>query len=107
MLKNVLNPSGIGRLMIALFFFGGLVYAVAFGGFVVETEASSCCGGVDAEHFSSSSCCDTESELTCTAKSRSGHNKPRHCSLSNGKQCANTCSNKNMCNIKGCNGYNG
>ena len=42
MLKNFLNqPNVIGRLMIALLFVGGVVYAGAFDGFVVETQAAS------------------------------------------------------------------
>lgn len=68
MLKNFLNqPNIIGKLMIALLFVGGVVYAGAFDGFVVETEASSCCGetntcggGTDALVFSSSECCDED-----------------------------------------------
>ena len=65
MLKNFLNqPNIIGRLMIVLLFVGGVVYAGAFDGFVVETEASSCCGGeTDAPIFSSSECCDVK--CTC------------------------------------------
>ena len=40
--------------MIGLLFVGGVVYAGAFDGFVVETEASSCCGGgTDVSFFSS------------------------------------------------------
>ena len=69
MLKNVLNqPNIIGHLMIALLFVGGVVYAGAFSGFVVETEASSCCGGetttcgggTDGFIFSSSECEEEE-----------------------------------------------
>ena len=65
MLKSVLNqPNVIGRLMIVLLFVGGVVFAGAFDGFVVETEASSCCGGeTDASIFSSSECCDEK--CTC------------------------------------------
>ena len=69
MLKNFLNqPNVIGRLMIVLLFAGGVVFAGAFDGFVVETQASSCCGGetntcgggTDGFIFSSSECCDEE-----------------------------------------------
>ena len=62
-----LNQSNvIGRLMIALLFVGGVVYAGAFDGFVVETEASSCCGGgTDATLFSSSECCDEQCTCGC------------------------------------------
>ena len=62
MIRNFFStPNIIGRLMIALLFVGGVVYAGAFDGFVVETEASSCCGGgTDAALFSSSDCCDED-----------------------------------------------
>lgn len=49
MLKNFLNqPNALGRLLIVLFFAGGLVFAGTYDGFVVKTEAekTSCCGGV-------------------------------------------------------------
>ena len=70
MFKNFLNqPNVIGRLMIVLFFVGGMVYAGAFGGFVVETEAASCCGGgTDASTFSSSECCDEDECTICGCK---------------------------------------
>ena len=46
MIRNFFStPNVIGKLMIALLFIGGVVYAGAFSGFVVETEATSCCGG--------------------------------------------------------------
>lgn len=59
--------------MIALLFVGGVVYAGAFSGFVVETEASSCCGGetttcdggTDGFTFSSSECCEEEECNIC------------------------------------------
>ena len=67
MIRNFFSaPNIIGKLMIALLFVGGVVFAGAFDGFVVETEASSCCGGgTDASLFSSSECCDEECS-TCT-----------------------------------------
>ncbi|MCY3742617.1 MAG: hypothetical protein OXH00_16500 [Candidatus Poribacteria bacterium] len=57
MVRNFFStPNVIGRLMFILLFVGGVVYAGAFDGFVVETEASSCCcGGMDAE--STDGCC--------------------------------------------------
>ena len=60
MIRNFLStPNVIGKLMIALLFIGGVVFAGAFDGFVVETQASSCCGGgMDDAIFSSSECCD-------------------------------------------------
>ena len=60
MIRNFFStPNIIGRLMIVLLFVGGVVYAGAFDGFVVETKASSCCGGeTDASLFSSSNCND-------------------------------------------------
>ena len=62
MIRNFFStPNIIGKLMIALLFVGGVVFAGAFDGFVVETEASSCCGGeTDAFLYSSSSCCGTK-----------------------------------------------
>ena len=52
-------PNVIGRLMIIMFFVGGVAFAGAFDGFVVETEASSCCcRGTDNAIFSSSEYCD-------------------------------------------------
>jgi len=47
MVRNFfVTPNIIGRLFIVLLFAGGVVFAGAFDGFVVETEASSsCCGG--------------------------------------------------------------
>ena len=60
MIRNFFStPNIIGRLFIVLLFAGGVVFAGAYDGFVVETQASSCCGGAtDAEHYSSSSCCE-------------------------------------------------
>lgn len=56
MIRNFFStPNVIGRLVIVLLFAGGVVFAGAFDGFVVETQASSCCGGsTDASIFSSS-----------------------------------------------------
>ena len=64
MIRNFFStPNIIGRLMIVLLFAGGVVFAGAFDGFVVETEATSCCGGeTDVEHFSSSSCCNDDDD---------------------------------------------
>ena len=60
------TPNVMGRLMIVLLFAGGVVFAGAFDGFVVETEASSCCGGgTDAALFSSSECCDEDECQLC------------------------------------------
>ena len=74
MLRNFFStPNVVGRLMIVLLFAGGVVFAGAFDGFVIETEASGCCGGgtsteassccgsgTSPDIFSSSSCCDDE-----------------------------------------------
>lgn len=56
MIRNFFStPNVIGKLMIVTLFVGGVVFAGAFNGFVVETEASSCCGGgMDDAIFSSS-----------------------------------------------------
>lgn len=60
MIRNFFStPNIVGRLFIVLLFAGGVVFAGAFDGFVVETQASSCCGGgVDDAIFSSSECCE-------------------------------------------------
>lgn len=67
MIRNFFaTPNIIGRLMIILLFAGGIVYAGVFDGFVVETEASSCCGGgTDTFIFSSSECCDEPDPCDC------------------------------------------
>ena len=69
MIRNFFStPNITGRLMIVLLFIGGVVYAGAFGGFVVETEASSCCGagcGAGEDFFSSGSCCNCEGNGDC------------------------------------------
>ena len=64
MIRNFFStPNVIGRLVIVLLFAGGVVFAGAFDGFVVETEASNCCGGgTSMDIFSSSSCCDEDPE---------------------------------------------
>ena len=64
----------MGCLMIVLIFVGGVIFAGAFNGFVVEIEASSCCGGetntcgdgTDALIFSSSECCDEDRCAICS-----------------------------------------
>ena len=90
--------------MIALLFVGSVVYAGAFGGFIVETQASCCCGGeMDITLYSSSSCC---AEYTCSRKSPGSDSK--YCSTSNGthtKKCTNDCSgpgDRGACGISGC-----
>lgn len=69
MIRNFFStPNVIGRLMLILLFVGGGVYAGAFDGFVVETEASSCCGATTCggeDIFSSSSCCNCEGNGNC------------------------------------------
>ena len=70
MIRNFFStPNVIGKLMIALLFVGGVVFAGAFNGFVVEIEASSCCGATTCggtDIFSSSSCCNCEQGSTCS-----------------------------------------
>ena len=69
--------------MIALLFVGGFVFAGAFDGFIVETEASSCCcGGTDV--FSSSECCDTR---TKSCKTNCNHGSRGECGTANGSLC--------------------
>lgn len=74
MLRNFfVTQNVIGRLFIVLLFAGGVVFAGAFDGFVVETEASSCCGGgMDAAIFSSSNCCDEDEPDPCTCIDNDG-----------------------------------
>lgn len=44
MLSTFLSaPKVLGRLLIVLTFVGGVVFAGAFGGFVGQTEAKTCC----------------------------------------------------------------
>ena len=59
MLRNFFStPNLLGRLLVILLFAGGLVFAGVFNGFVVETDAQSCCGDrTDASVLSDSSCC--------------------------------------------------
>lgn len=77
MIRNFFStPNVIGRLMLILLFVGGVVYAGAFSGFVVETEATSCCGGetntcgvgTDALIFSSSEDCDEDVCNRCACR---------------------------------------
>ena len=94
MIRNFFStPNIIGKLMIALLFVGGVVYAGAFDGFVVETEASICCGGgTDTEHFSSSSCCGTK--CNCIPG--------KTCGCGNNPTCGNSTST-DVCPRKCCN----
>ena len=69
MIRNFFStPNVLGRLLIVLLFVGGVVYAGVFDGFVVETEASGCCGGgTDASLFSSSKCRITAATKSCSS----------------------------------------
>ena len=105
MLRNFFStPNVIGKLLLVLLFVGGLVFAGAFDGFVVETSAKSCCGGeTDASVFSGSGCCADTVTVTCNRKS-SGSNQ-KYCKLSNGRKCSSDCSapgDKGNCGISGC-----
>ena len=86
MIRNFFStPNIIGKLMIALLFVGGVVYAGAFDGFVVETAASTCCGGgTDAALFSSSECCGTR---TKSCKSGCNHGNRGECGTDNSSLC--------------------
>ncbi len=105
MIRNFFaTPNIIGKLMIALLFVGGVVYAGAFDGFIVETEASCCCGGeTDITLYSSSSCC---AEYKCNRKSSGSDSK--YCSTFNGthtRKCTHDCSgpgDRGLCGISGC-----
>ena len=92
MIRNFFStPNVMGRLMIALLFAGGVIFAGAFNGFVIETEASSCCGGgMDDAIFSSSSC----GTCTCLSGASCGS------SCDNGKcsgSITNTCPGSSNC----------
>lgn len=107
MIKNFFStPNLLGQLLVILLFAGGLVFAGAFNGFVVETKAESCCGGeTDAALFSSGSCGDT---ITCSPVGRSGGGPAKNCKrYVNGKEdgkCPGKCSDGNKCGWKGCHG---
>ena len=62
MLRNFFSTLNLlRRLLVILLFAGGFVFAGAFNGFVVETDAKSCCGDrMDAANFSSSESCGTQ-----------------------------------------------
>lgn len=85
MIRNFFStPNVLGRLMVILLFAGGLVFAGAYDGFVVETEASGCCGGgVDDAIFSSSSCCAP----TKSCKSGCNQSAAGECGPGNGSLC--------------------
>lgn len=107
MLRNFFStPNLLGRLFVILLFAGGLVFAGAFNGFVVETKAESCCGGgTDASVLPDSSCCGaTEAAgYTCVRKS-SGSNQ-KYCKISNGtytRRCTHDCSGGKQCSYAGC-----
>ena len=109
MIRNFFStPNIIGKLVIALLFVGGVFYAGAFDGFVVETQASSCCGGeTDTAHFSSSSCC----KPNCSPN-QPNQNGGKRCDITpagggNTYKCKKACGSNNKCNINGCNGYKG
>ena len=107
MIRNFFaTPNIIGKLMIALLFVGGVVYAGAFDGFIVETEASCCCGGeTDAVLFSSSSCC--QPNCSPNPPTKTGGKKCDVTPADGGKtyKCSYKCGSNNKCNINGCNGY--
>ena len=66
MLKNFFNqPNALGRFVIVLLLAGGIVFAGAFNGFVVQTQASSCCGGGTDASLTSSSCSCLPGDYDC------------------------------------------
>ena len=68
MIRNFFStPNLLGRLLIVMIFAGGVIFAGAFNGFVIETEASSCCGGGMDDAIFLSSSCGTCSCLTGTS----------------------------------------
>ena len=75
MLKNFFDqPNALGRFVIVLLLAGGVVFAGAFDGFVVQTQASSCCSS-DAGDFTVSSNCNCVG-TGCGECSCGGNTKP-------------------------------
>ena len=92
MLKNFFNqPNALGRLVIVLLLAGGVVFAGAFNGFVVQTQASSCCGsGTDV--FSSSEN-NEEDGCSCISDTYCGEcDDSSGCSGSKQQYCITGCS---------------
>lgn len=93
MIRNFFStPNVLGRLMIILLFAGGLVFAGAYDGFVIETEAQGCCGsGTDTATLA----CGTDA-LKCSSSSST-------CKCESGTECG-SCSYDDACDgkRKGC-----
>lgn len=98
MIRNFFStPNVIGRLMIVLLFVGGVFYAGAFDGFVVETKASGCCGGGTDIAFaldSSYGIGDVPSPVTSCSLCNSGSCPGQGCP---GSSCSNGCGAKMVC----------
>ena len=105
MIRNFFStPNVLGRLMIVLLLAGGLVFAGAFNGFVVESQASGCCGsGTDTITASDSgSHEDAPGPAAITQCTRAGKNNG-NCKLSGNKgDCNKACVSKKLCNYNGC-----
>lgn len=80
MIRNFFStPNLLGRFLVILLFAGGLVFAGAFNGFVMQTDAKSCCEGAGTVNSSgsnnacdclgsgcgSTSCSDCETVTSC------------------------------------------
>ena len=78
MLKNFFNqPNALGRFVIVLLLAGGVVFAGAFDGFVVQTQAKSCCSGDGPIFVASSGCnCTGTSCGSCNSDGACGSKKP-------------------------------
>lgn len=103
MLRNFFStPNVIGRLLIVLLFVGGLIFAGAFNGFVVQTDAKSCCGGgTDVPIFSSGSngceCLGVDDcgDSSCSGCSTATSCKPGCCTTATAcNKCSAHCRNK-------------
>ena len=96
MIRNFFSaPNVLGRLMIVMIFAGGLVFAGVFNGFVVETDAKSCCGGkVDAALLSSSG---SNSGCTCINGTPCGDCDTRDCGGSKETSCYANCECSSGC----------
>ncbi len=97
MLRNFFStPNVMGRLLIVLLLMGGLVFAGAFNGFVVQTDAKSCCGaGTEVALFASSA---SNGGCTCIGGSYCGScDTSSDCSGSKSTSCYGGCECSSSC----------
>ena len=103
MIRNFFStPNVLGRLMIVLLFAGGVVFAGAFDGFVVETEASCSCGGEAAVTtgggFVNDDASGANSGKYCNKRGKNHNGVPQYCELVNSDgNCGSKCITTNKC----------